>query len=461
LSAKKRKHARGHYLLAFGIALASLSGCGATLDPSPEGRISVSSGIANAAAFSIEGGPLDVAAPETPTLTLADALRRALAVDPSLQSALSRVRVAQADADQARLLPNPILDVVVRYPRSGGSPDIEAGLVADLISVLGTPWRAGAAIRRLKAAAAEAVGAALDVVAETEEAYAAVQTLDELTQVLSRRREIVVRLAELSRLRFEAGEGTRTDLVAFETKQVGLEVDLSEREVQRRAARLRLARLVGEPSSPATWAVETWKVPPSPEQTEAEWIEAALEHRPEVEAARWRLAALEKDQAFSWLSPFGTEGSAGAAAERDEGSWSVGPAISTAIPFLDFGSARRERARAEAVEARHELTLVRRRAVEEVRAAFASFLAARENVERVRDRLIPLEADRRRRAETTYLAGESGLAELLLAEEDLLAAEVKLTELERETTGARIRLLRAAGGVRPPAETSNTDADAR
>src|SRR5436190_15648809 len=57
--------------------------------------------------------PVDVAAFEG-TLTLQDAVRRAMLHDPRLQAALAQVQVTQADAMQARLLPNPILSVSVR-----------------------------------------------------------------------------------------------------------------------------------------------------------------------------------------------------------------------------------------------------------------------------------------------------------------------------------------------------------
>src|SRR5437588_4457377 len=48
------------------------------------------------------------------TLTAAAAIRLALAHDPRVQASLAKVRIAEAEANQARLLPNPILTIDVR-----------------------------------------------------------------------------------------------------------------------------------------------------------------------------------------------------------------------------------------------------------------------------------------------------------------------------------------------------------
>ena len=98
---------------------------------------------------------------------LDDAVERAMRHDPGLQAALARVRAALAEADQARLLPNPVLSVALRFPEAGaGKPVIEAGLAADLLSVLQQPGRIKAADHRLRAASAEALTTALDLLFE-------------------------------------------------------------------------------------------------------------------------------------------------------------------------------------------------------------------------------------------------------------------------------------------------------
>ncbi|MFT3685625.1 MAG: hypothetical protein QM783_11975 [Phycisphaerales bacterium] len=135
--------------LALAAALAVLQaagGCSAPprTDPGAEGAAARALGLSVPIEFrtyGADGGPLDEpsAAPGG-TLTLSEALRRAVTTDPALQAALARVRIAMADADQARLLPNPVLSVAVRF--GDGKPQIEATLVQEFVQALQLPTRA-------------------------------------------------------------------------------------------------------------------------------------------------------------------------------------------------------------------------------------------------------------------------------------------------------------------------------
>src|SRR4051812_22726667 len=93
-----------------------LGGC--TLAPPPVVEIDGESGrvlgdvVVQVSEHASEG--LDAIEPAADVLTPGEAIRRAVLHDPRLQAALAHVRAARADADQARLLPNPILSVSVR-----------------------------------------------------------------------------------------------------------------------------------------------------------------------------------------------------------------------------------------------------------------------------------------------------------------------------------------------------------
>jgi outer membrane protein TolC len=143
-------------------------------------------------------------------------------------------------------------------------------------------------------------------------------------------------------------------------------------------------------------------------------------------------------------------------AERDDGEWSVGPAVATPIPLFDFGQARRARARAAVIEARHNLTQARREVVEQTRRAHASLSASNENLARIRDRLVPSLESRLEQAEAQFKAGQVDITQLLLAEQELRAARTHLVELQRRSTEAVIRLQRAAGG---PGVAGSTDGE--
>jgi cobalt-zinc-cadmium efflux system outer membrane protein len=347
-----------------------------------------------------------------------------------------------ADADQARLLPNPVLNFVLRW--GPGSPQIEVSLAQDLIQAFKIPRQSSAADNRLRQAAADAVTVALDTVADVQERYVAVQTLESLVPVLVERRELLDKLVATARARLEAQEGTRSDLTTLEAQRVELDVDIAEARRQLQEERLRLARLIGEPSGLAAWRVDPWTAPALASTVEARWIDAGLQNRPEVQSVTWTLAALGDDAALARLLPWDGLG-VGIDAQRD-GDWTVGPSVSTPVPVFDMGQARRARVTAEQIEARHTLTLAKRKVVEEVRVAFQSLAASAANLKRVQSELIPLQQQRRQQAEDAYRAGQTDVTALFLAEQDLRAARAKAIEVEQQMSVALVRLQRAVGG---------------
>lgn len=423
--------------------LASLTACQvAPIDPGAEDAITRAVGLREIVTFRVEGGPVDEIEAAGNSLSLAEAIGRAVMTDPGLQAALARVRIALADADQARLLPNPILDIVLRW--GPGNPVIEAALTQNLIEALQIPRRSSAADHRLRMAAADAVGVALDLVAEVQERYTAVQAEEALVPVLEGRLDLMGRLAGVARTRLESGEGVRGDVTTADAQRVELEIEITEAGLRQRDDRLRLARLIGEPSSAASWTLEPSAPPQVQSLEENVWIAAAMAHRPEIQAVAWRLAALGDDYALTRLLPWEGAG-AGIEVERD-GDWFAGPALSTLIPIFDSGDARRRRVVAEQIEARHDLTLAQRRVVEEVRLALQSLAASAASLQRIRGELIPLQEQRRQQAEDAYRAGQTDVTALFLAEQDLGAARVRAIETERLTTLSLIRLQRAVGG---------------
>jgi outer membrane protein TolC len=375
---------------------------------------------------------------------MASAVRLAVEHDPRIQTAAARVRTALADAGQSRLLPNPVLNVAVMLPEGGGRPVINASLSEDLLALVTLPRRVSAADHRLRATSAEAVQAALDVVAEVQERYASVQALDQRVAVLRDRQALVNRLLELARSRLRAGEAGRLDVITLDAERAALEADLIERSGELRDQRLALARLIGRPSDDAAWSVTPWEPADAPVADERAWVEAALRHRPEVQAQRWELAALGDEAAIAGWGIF-DGASAGASAQRDP-DWAVGPSASVPVPLFDWGQARRERAEALRVEGHHKLTQVRRQVIEDVRRAYAAVASARAAVAKVRDELVPLQDRRREQAEASYKAGAADITAVLLAEQQSQEVKERLVELRQKLATATSQLQRAVGG---------------
>jgi len=298
---------------------------------------------------------------------------------------------------------------------------------------------------------------ALDVALAVQESYVMAQASTALLPVLEERLALVARLAGTARARLDAGEGTRGEVVVLDAQRVDLEVSIDSARLEDRVNRLRLARQIGEPLSEAEWKLDEWSAldldlglgargPGEPDEwDDSLWAHLALRARPEIRVMRWRLAALGDEAALAGLSAF--EGAAaGIDVEHDDG-WQIGPSLSTPLPLFDTGSARRDVIGAQVLEARHELVLVTRRVVEEVRTARESLAASRNNLARIRDVLIPLQRTRRQLAEDAYRAGQTDVTPLFLAEQDLRVAHTRAIEVGAQAAIARARLQRAIGGA--------------
>jgi cobalt-zinc-cadmium efflux system outer membrane protein len=287
----------------------------------------------------IEGLPDDVTAIDaTSPLSLPAALKLAIESDPKLQQALARVRAAEAEAQQARLLPNPVVSLVVRLRSGGGSPIITPALAGDLAALLKRPRAASAADNALRGAAGDALGAAIDVVAETRKAYLDAQAQDAMLDAIRQRADIMRQMVGVARARLEAGAGTKLDTLTLDAQRLAVDQEIADVELDRQTRRLALLRLIGQPSADIERKLDPWAdAATTIRAPESAWVSAAMAHRPEVQARQWELASLGDREALAAFFPW-EKLEAGAEAERDV-QWSVGPAIVAPLPMFDMGTA--------------------------------------------------------------------------------------------------------------------------
>lgn len=382
-------------------------------------------------------------------LSLKDAMRMALTASPDIHAALARVRQAYAQAYQERLLPNPIVIVTFKFPTGGGTPSIESSIAADLLSLLQRRGKIEAADHRLRAASAEAVTVVLDVLQQVQSCYARIQSLEAITQVLENRRRLLDQLWNIAHARLKYGEGTRLDVTTLETQRMELETEIREHHLERREARLELARIIGRPADAIEWRLDEWNEPKEEHREELAWIQAGLEHRPEIAAKLWELKAIGVDfQQVRWDILTGAEVGLTAEGPLETGAedQTIGTSLMVPLPIVDWGQARRDMIAARQLEITHQLTATRRQVVEEIRRAYMSYRTAVEGCKFIRDTLIPALEVRRRQAESQYLAGQIDIVPLILADQDLLTSRTKLIEFQRRATISFTQLQRAVGG---------------
>ncbi len=381
------------------------------------------------------------------SLTIEQAIRLALTNDSRIQASLARVRLAEAEANQVRLLPNPILTIDIRFPLSKtGNTAFEPTLGADLLSLLQKPAQIAAADNRLRESAAAALTTVLDVMTEVQEAYASSRSVDAEIENAQRRRQRIQQLRDLAQKRLDAGEGIRLDVLTLDAQLMQAEFDGSDLNLLRIDHRLALARLLGEPRSLAAWKLSPWEPPTGVLlAAESQWIDAALFNRPEILARLWELRALGDDLNVASFLPL-QGGELAAHAERDP-DWRVGPSLTVPLPIFDFGQETREKVRALRSVARHELVQQRLEIIQAVRLAYATYVHSRRTLSNAQERLLPLQRKQLDQAQLAYQAGEANLATLLLAQNDLELTLSKILELQEKVTVARVRLQRTAGGA--------------
>lgn len=224
-------------------------------------------------------------------------------------------------------------------------------------------------------------------------------------------------------------------------------MDIADREAGRIDARLTLAELIGQPSGPTDWRLSAWEPTEPVNGNEASWVAAALEARPEIRAQGWELAALGDEAAVAGLAVLGG-GEVGVRAERDV-TWTVGPAVAVPLPFFDWGQARRAKADAERLAARHQLTELQRKAVQDVRRAYSAYASANGTLRMARQDLLPLQERRAAQVQASYQGGETDVTALLVAGEDLQETRAKVVDLQKKALLARHKLIRAVGGTGP------------
>ncbi|MCC7205324.1 MAG: TolC family protein [Phycisphaeraceae bacterium] len=417
--------------------------------PTPEQVAARHAGLADALVTDTAGGGIDAADPPGDELSLELAVGMAMRTHPDIQAALAEVRLAYAEAQQQRLLPNPILTVAVKFPVAGGAPTTEPGIASELASLLFMPGKVRAADHRLRAACERAVVVVLDVLTEVSHRYVEAQALDALAVVLTERSRLTDRLLEIARARLRAGEGTRLDVTTLDAQKVELGVEAAEQALALRETRLELARLIGRPNDPSDWRLDAWVEPGTQLEDEPAWIRAGLEKRPEIAARMWELSALGVEfRQSSWALFDGAELGAQAegTVESRADDWAAGPAMTLPVPILDWGQARRDAAAARRLEAAHQLTQTRRLVVEEVRRAYAALRMTTRTYHTVTEQWIPLVERRRSEAESQYRAGQSDVVPLILADQEVLSAQAKRIELARQASVALARLHRAVGG---------------
>ena len=384
------------------------------------------------------------------TFTADIAVQIAVLNNRSLRASFEEIGISRAEFMAASRLHNPTFSGSVRWPEDRPrGPDVSLSLAADLLDNLLIPIRrkfAGAKLAQTEQHIAHEV---LSLAAEVRIAALTVQARQQLRERIAAIVEVNDAGADFAQRQYDAGNINRLELGNLQVIAQQTKLELMRTELQLRADREKLNRLLGLTGAQTEWKLAS-DIPALPAQEISfDALEDLATHqrldlaaaKSEVALAKQALGLKQKTR----LLPAGV--GVGIETERESGgSRLTGPSLELGLPIFDQGQADLARLSAEVrrAEAVYEglLTDVR----SEVRENRDSLVAARATAEFYTNTLLPQRRLLLRETLLHYNAMQKSNYELLAAKEQQLVVEREAIEALRDYWISRAQLERAIGG---------------
>lgn len=433
--------------------IAWLSGC-ASLDPTKDiqraaDTVQDRSGVAPVwdQPWMTELGAWDAHSPLTADLAIMMALRN----NRELRGDIERIVAGRADLVQAGLLPNPVLNLTLRFPQEG-STFIGLSVVEQFTAIWLRPTRMHAADARLNEAVLSVSDRALRLVADVKQAHARLVFGQRSLALTRENMQMVEKSVDALARRVEAGEGTNLDANRARQQLLSLRAELVREERDLAKERLRLLALMGFADAPADWSAADADPTTAPsfalpvELTEEQVLTLVRGQRLDVAASRALVEARRADLKEQELSRL-RDLDAGVDWEREtDGVKSIGPVLDLPIPIFDFNQARIARAGAEARSELATYEAVLQRAIMQARSAFIDARRSAELTRMYSDEVLVLAQGNLKLADASLRAGQDDVTVLLEAQRQVIEARRALNNLEAEAVAAMIELDYSVGG---------------
>ncbi len=285
-------------------------------------------------------------------LTDETAIQIALLNNRHLQSVYESLGVAKADLAQAGLLKNPIFSFSYEFSMQSAVTDlINFGLMQNFLELLMIPMKKRVAEAELDASKNNLAAELLGVIVNTKVAFF---TLLAYTQIGELKKEILLANElsyEAAKKLFAAGNIKDLEVAMEQTLYEQAKLQVASWEIAILDARERLNVLMGLWGNQIEWRVSQ-NLPslPSAEEDYANIENVSITNSYDLKIAYNNLVATAAGFGIDTSKFIFPALDIGAAAERDEGVWYVGPAINLALPFFDRGKANSARARAKIMQ---------------------------------------------------------------------------------------------------------------
>lgn len=378
------------------------------------------------------------------------AIKIALAKNRRLQAQYDQLGIAASAIAAATVLAPTTVDIEYKFATASSPSEVEVDVIQDVLDLLQIPQRRGIANAELAAARARAVGATVELVARVEGAYvdavAAQQELELRQSVF----DAASASAEIAERMFVAGNLPALGIARERDQREQARIELARAQLDVEVAREALNEELGLTGKETGWTITAQldavpAIAPALDRLERDAVASSLDlaaTRADAEAAAGRIGVA---RVRSFLPELGV----GIAADRTDGEWEVGPAISFGLPIFNQGQGPRARANAELSRARNlaAATSVELRA--RARATRQRVLAAHAEARHLFNVVLPLRQRIVDEALKQYNAMNASTFELLAARRDLVDAGRQYIDALRRYWRAEAQARSTARGAMP------------
>jgi outer membrane protein, heavy metal efflux system len=397
-------------------------------------------------------------------MTVENAVQIALFNNRSLQATFEEIGLSAADLIEAGTIPNPKIDLAIRFPDkppSGTYVDYTAAI--DFLRIIMIPLKKRVAKDQLEAAALRVANETLELISQVKEAFYSLQS----SQQLLKRFQLIVdtnaAALDLAQRQHQAGNTTDLALVQQQASYSRSRLDIATTEAEIRRDREKLNRLLGLWGGDTEWQV-SGELPevPSSEVPMKSLERLAISQRLDLQADYLLLTSETRDlgltRAFRFLGAldFGVE------SEREtDAQTRTGPTFAIELPIFNQGQSRIKRGEAalrQAEDRFEALAIDIRSKIGELRDELAS---KRQIARFYQEELLP---DQRRilnESLLNYNAMEIGNYELFTIKAEEARTEREYIEAVRDYWIARVELEREVGGNLSPRVYGEGKSDTR
>jgi outer membrane protein TolC len=392
-------------------------------------------------------------------LTPDSAVQIAMLNNRELQAAYNQLGLSEAAMVAGSLPPNPRFSI--ERIAGGGSLEIEARVIANVLALATLPARAEIARDRFVQAQYEAANTTLRIAIEARGAYIRAVAAQSLVRFLEQSQEAAQSAAQLSTRLGEAGAINKLDQARNQVFYAELSAQLATARQRASSERERLIRALGlwGPDLAFRLPAQLPRLPARPARL-PEVEREAIASRLDMRIARLEAEALAKSYGLTNVTRFlDLLEVAGVAKETQEGGEKTrerGFETEFEIPIFDFGAVAQRRAGETYMQAVNRLAAKAVNVRSEAREAYRAYRASYDIAKHYQSEVLPLRKIISDETLLRYNAMQIDVFALLQEARSRIASTMAAIEAEREFHLAQINLGAAILGGGAAASTTQT-----